>query len=204
MKTFTTLAAALACAGLTLSAQAVPDPAGDLLASFTGTKSAGLDLIDADVSFDSSSETFTVRARTLGAIADLETGAFVFGFHRGGTASQPFGPIGFDDIAFNATALLRSDGSGNVGGTAIEVEVDGDTVSAQLPASLLPSQGLAPQDYTWALWSVDLAVTGLPRNADFISTSNLNVNVVPEPTGLALLMAGISAIGFTMRARQRR
>jgi PEP-CTERM motif len=202
MKTLSTLVAALSCAGFTLSAQAAQDPAYDLLPSFTGTPSAGLDLIEADVSFDSGSNSFRVQARTLGPLADAPSGALVFGFHRGGSANQPFGSIGFGDIAFNATALLRSDGTGNVGSTAIQVQLQGDTVSAVLPASLLPAQGFAPQDFTWALWSVDLAVTGLPRNADFIATHNLNVSVVPEPASLTLLLAGIAAIGVSVRGRR--
>lgn len=199
MKARTTLITALACAGFTLSAEAAQDPAYDLLPSFTGTASSGLDLIEADVVFDSTSNSFSLTARTLGPVNDVPSGAFVFGFHRGGTANQPFGSIGFGDIGFNATALLRSDGTGSVGSNALQVLVQGNTISAHVPAALLPPQGFAPQDFTWALWSVDLAVTGLPRNADFISTSNLAVSAVPEPASLALLLAGLVAVGSAVR-----
>ena len=77
-------------------------------------------------------------------------GAFVFGFNRGGAANQPFGAIGFGDMSFNAVALLRSDGTGNVGITPVDALVHGNRISAVLQASLLPSQGAAPQDFTWA------------------------------------------------------
>jgi hypothetical protein len=87
---------------------------------------------------------------------------------------------------------------------SIDVQVQGDKLRAVLPASLLPSLGLAPQDYTWALWAVDLAVTGLPRNADFISADNLNVTAVPEPSSLALMLAGMAAVGGVVRSRRSR
>lgn len=201
MKALSALVAALACAGFTVAVQAAQDPAYDLLPTFTGTPSAALDLIEADVVFDSSSDTFSIQARTLGPIGDAPTGAFVFGFNRGGAANQPFGAIGFGDISFNAVALLRSDGTGNVGITPVDVLVHGNTISALLQASLLPSQGAAPQDFSWALWPVDLSVAGLSRNADFISTSNLSVSAVPEPTSLALLLAGLVGVGATVRSR---
>ena len=204
MKALKTLTTTLACAGFTLCAQAAQDPAYDLLPSFTGTPSSGLDLIEAQVVFDTSKQTFSLQARTLGPVTEAPSGAFVFGFNRGGAANQPFAAIGFGNISFNATALLRSDGTGNVGANALQVLVQGSTISAELPASLLPSQGFAPQDFTWALWSVDLAVTGLPRNADFIASDNLNVTAVPEPASTALLLAGLAVIGTSVRARRAR
>jgi hypothetical protein len=204
MNPVSTFIIGLTLAGSGLAAHAAQDPAKDLLPSFTGTPSAGLDLIEAQVSFNPGHDSFTLEARTLGSMTDLPTSAFVFGFNRGGTTVQPFGPIGFADIAFNATALLRGDGRGSIGGTSIDVQVQGDKLRAVLPASLLPSLGLAPQDYTWALWAVDLAVTGLPRNADFISADNLNVTAVPEPSSLALMLAGMAAVGGVVRSRRSR
>lgn len=144
-----------------------------------------------------------MQARAYGDIAALPTGGYVFGFHRGGTANTPFEPIGFGDIAFNATALLRSDGTGTVGATAFSAAVLGDTISAMLSADLLPSRGAAPQDFAWALLAVDLAVTGLPRNADFVSSNNLNVTAVPEPASVALMLAGLMGVGAAARSRRR-
>ena len=72
-----------------------------------------------------------------------------------------------------------------------------------MPASLLPSHGFADPDYTWALWSIDADVTGLPRNADFAPEANIRVSAVPEPANVALLAAGFGLLGFVARRRAR-
>lgn len=215
-------AVAIAGAGPSFAAQTATDGVGDFLPSFGGTAAPALDLVNARVVFDAAANTFTLKARAQGDIGALSTGAYVFGFHRGGSANQPFSAIGFGDIAFNAAAMLRSDGSGNVGAIPLSATVLGNSISAVLSADMLPGWGTAPQDFTWALWSVDLAVTGLSRNADFISSNNLSVSVVglprsagfaigdhlsvsavPEPASVALMLAGLMGIGAAARSRRR-
>ena len=192
---------ALAAIGLAANAHAVTDASGDFLSSFTGHPVAALDILSADVAFDPVHDDFVLRATTAGPIAGANGAAYVFGFNTGGTANSPFGAIGEPGVAFNATAVLKSNGTGVVGTTAVATRIVGDEIFATLPASLLPSHGLADADYTWALWSIDSTIAGLPRNADFAPDANIRVSAVPEPANLALLASGLGLIGFVARRR---
>ena len=192
---------ALAAIGLAANAHAVTDASGDFLSSFTGHPVAALDILSADVAFDPVHDDFVLRATTAGPIAGANGAAYVFGFNTGGTANSPFGAIGEPGVAFNATAVLKSNGTGVVGTTAVATRIVGDEIFATLPASLLPSHGLADADYTWALWSIDSTIAGLPRNADFAPDANIRVPAVPEPANLALLASGLGLIGFVARRR---
>ncbi len=187
--------------GIAANAYAVTDPQGDFLPSFTGNHSAALDILSADVSFDPVHDNFLLQATAAGPIAGVNGAAYVFGFDTGGAASTPFTSIGKPGVAFNATAVLKSNGTGTVGTTAVTTHIVGDEIFALVPASLLPSHGLADQDYTWALWSIDSNVAGLPRNADFAPDANIGVSAVPEPANVALLAAGLGLFGFMARRR---
>ncbi len=193
--------AALAVVGLAANAYAVTDPQGDFLPSFTGNHNAALDILSADVSFDPAHDDFLLQATTAGPIAGVNGAAYVFGFDTGGTASTPFVAIGEPGVAFNATAVLKSNGTGTVGTTTVATRVVGDEIFATVPTSLLPSHGLADQDYTWALWSIDSNIAGLPRNADFAPDANIGVSAVPEPANIALLASGLGLLGFVARRR---
>jgi hypothetical protein len=196
------IAAATLAAGT--NAHAVTDAAGDFLPSYTGSQAGAYDILVADVSFDPGSATFSLHAKTAGDIASRVNAAYVFGFNRGGTANSPFGAIGVPDVSFNATAVMRSNGTGSVGANSFAVNVVGDEIFGTLSASLLPSNGATPDQYTWSLWSINSAITGLPRNADFAPTSNIAVAVVPEPETYALMLAGLGAVGVVARRRSMR
>ena len=192
---------ALAAIGLAANAHAVTDAPGDFLPSFTGHHAAALDILSAQVTFDPVHDDFLLQATTAGAIAGANGAAYVFGFDTGGTAGRPFTTIGEPGVAFNATAVLKSNGSGAVGTTAIATHIVGDEIFATVPASLLPSHGFADPDYTWALWSIDSTIAGLPRNADFAPDANIGVSAVPEPANFGLLAAGLGLLGVVARRR---
>jgi len=192
---------AIAVIGLAANAHAVTDPRGDFLPSFAGKHSAALDILSADVAFDPVHDDFRLQATTAGPIAGVSGAAYVFGFDTGGAAATPFTSIGEPGVAFNATAVLKSNGTGAVGTKAVDTRIVGDEIFATVPASLLPSHGLADADYTWALWSIDSTIAGLPRNADFAPDANIGVSVVPEPANVALLASGLGLLGFVARRR---
>jgi len=197
------LLVAFAAVGLAANAHAVTDSRGDFLSSFTGTHDAALDILSADVAFDAADNEFLLRATTAGPIAGVKGAAYVFGFDTGGKANAPFASIGEPGVAFNATVVLKSDGTGTVGSTHIATRIVGDEIFGTVSASLLPSHGFADADYTWALWSIDSTITGLPRNADFAPDANIGVSAVPEPENLSLLAAGLGLVGVVSRRRAK-
>jgi len=191
--------AALAATLAAPAAFAFDDPAGDLLPSFTGTAVGALDILQSSAVFDSGTNTFTISATTNGHIAGMPGVAFAFGFDKGGANNAAFAAIGFPDVKFNAVTSLRADGTGAIGASAITPIISGNTISATFSANLLPGTGLDFANFTWALWSQDLTVSGLARNADFGPTANIQVSSVPEPTSWALMAAGLGL--FALRRR---
>lgn len=193
--------AAAAALALSATAHAATDPAGDFLASFTGSPVGALDVLDASVSFNEAAGTFTLRAQTAGPIGGQPGVAYVFGFDRGGDVNAPFASIGFPDVRFNSAVVLQSAGTGAVAGTAVPTSVNGNDIEATVAAALLPSNGLSQKDFTWALWAIDTRINGLARNADFAPSSNVAVAAVPEPQTWALMLAGLAALGSLARRR---
>lgn len=186
-------------------AHAGPDPAGDILQSFTGDRSVGaFDILSSDVTFDAGANVFLLHAHTAGNIADVPGAAYVFGFNRGGATNSPFADIGVPGVTFDASALLRSNGTGLSGVNPIVARVDGQDIFATVAASVLPPTGFEPGHFTWALWSVDTQIQGNFRNADFAPDANLQVAAaVPEPETYALMLVGFSVLGFVGRRRSR-
>ena len=87
-----------------------------------------------------------------------------------------------------------------IGGTV----VNGDTLSATIPLSLLFSTGFAPEDYTFGFWSrirVDPTVDGTNNEiADFLlGSGTINARVVPEPATWLTMLLGFGVVGSVMR-----
>jgi hypothetical protein len=82
------------------------------------------------------------------------------------------------------------------------VIVSGNHISVEVPLSLLPTEGFAVSAYLVNLWPrVGAGNSGIsdfaPDNSDFV------VSAVPEPGSLAVIAAGIAAIGMLNLRRRR-
>lgn len=163
----------------------INDPTGDFLTSFAGPTNPDLDVIRGEVSLDGSN--FVFESTSAGPIGTTPGALFVWGVNRGAGTAR-FGDLA-PGVLFDAVVIIRPDGTGQVvdltttpptatplpGGS---VTIDGAELRARVPASLLPSRGFQPADYTVNLWPR----TGVGNNnqiSDFApDNSNAPVRVV--------------------------
>ena len=174
----------------------ITDNAGDFLSTFAGsTNSTDLDVISATVLYDATTDLYSLTATMSGAIGSTTTGGsdptglYVWGVNRGaGTAS--FAADGITGVRFDRVIILNADGTGSIPGVGDlpsgAITIAGNTISAVVSGSSLPSTGFNKIDYTWNLWPRDGAfpfgftqiADFAPDNANFTTTPG---TVVPEP-----------------------
>jgi hypothetical protein len=199
----------------------VIDPTGDWLPTYTGAQNGDLDIIRANAWFDGSA--FTLRSIQNGAVGSSVGGLYVWGINRGAGTAR-LGVLGAPpaigpDKLFDALAVLFPNGTARVvtfpaaGPPSVTVlgsavQVNGDTISALIPLSLLPSRGFAADDYVFTLWSRlrvnPLADGNNQEVADFAPEAGGVRATVPEPASWAMLLLGFGGIGSTMRSRRAR
>lgn len=199
----------------------VVDPAGDLLASYTGPADADIDIRSGDVAFDGTSFLFTA---TVASAIDATSGQlYAWGINRGsGTARIDLlrDPDIAPNILFDAVLVMLpngllsvvtvpSAGAPTVTNFAAGTTITGDTLSASVPLSLLFSTGFAPEDYTFGFWSrirVNPTVDGTNNEiADFLQGSgSLNARAVPEPATWLTMLLGFGVVGGVIRSSRRR
>ena len=205
----------LALAAVTLfaagAAQAAPttDPAGDLLPTYVGPPGGDLDVLSLEAIFGGSN--FRLTARHADDIGTTPGGFYVWGVDRG--AGQPFFTFGVPSIGagvlFDAVVVAQQDGSAIVvdilAGTpptalaAGSVAIAGPVISIDVPLSLLPSTGFAPENYTFNLWPRSPGM-GNTFVADFAPDASNIAATVPEPAALALFGLALAPL----LARRRR
>ena len=200
----------------------ITDNPNDFLPTFAGsTSSTDLDVIDATVLYDATTDRYSLSATMSGAIGSTKTGGtdptglYVWGVNRGaGTAS--FAADGITGVRFDRVVILNPDGTGSVAGVgdlpAGSVTIAGNTISAVISGSFLPSTGFNKIDYTWNLWPRDgffpFGFTQIadfaPDNANFTTTPGVVVTpgvAVPEPQTYLLMLAGLAIAGWATRRR---
>ncbi len=185
------------------TAALITDPAGDFLPSFTGPHNGDLDVLSAQVFFNGSDFRFTSTLN--GAIGTTPSAIYVWGVDRGA------GMHGFPTIApgvtFDSVFVISPSGSSavhdliNGANTPISgITVSGDTLSATVPLSALPSEGFAPSAYLVNLWPRS-SNGGNNVIADFApDNSDAAVTPTPEPGTLPL----VAMVAFAALALMRR
>lgn len=202
------LAAALAAAPLLSHAlDGITDSANDFLPTFAGSlASTDLDVLSASVFYDGTTDLFRLVSTMNGAVGTTPSGLYVWGVNRGAGVAT-FAPNGITGVRFDRVILLRPDGTGSIGGTALpsgSVTVSGNTITGVVSGSLLASTGFAKIDYTWNLWPRDSALpAGFTQISDFApDNSNFTSTPIPEPGSLALMVGGLASLGWLARRRQ--
>lgn len=215
--------AAMAALAALLAAQpssraGVVDPAGDLLSTFTGPHNGDLDVVFADFTYDPSTDTFLFTSDQADFIGLTAGAQYVWGIDRGQGTERFVGgtPSVGAGVKFDSIVILRPDTTVTVrdliSGVATnfgagKATVSGQTISAQIAGSLLPTFGagfLTKHQYTTNLWPRGPGA-GNATISDFApDASNFQVRVVPEPASLAMLALGLAAPAALLRRIARR
>src|SRR5262245_18630079 len=149
--------------GVQASALPVVDGAGDFLGTYTGPQNGDLDVLSSEVFYDTVANTLRFTATLNAPINTSANALFVWGVNRGAGTEQfllgtpPIGNGVFFDSVFVAAPtaglgivnLLNGSPNTNLPGI---LQISGNSISATISASLLPSTGAALTDYSWNLW----------------------------------------------------
>ena len=205
--------ALLAAAILSVEARAttVSDPVDDFIPSFSGPHGADLDVVSTTAVLSGSN--IVLSATMNGAIGTTPGALYVWGLDRGaGATTANFESIGLPNVIFDSVVVVLPDGSGQVvtlGLTPVmtplapgAVTISGNSFSAAVPVSLLPSNGFATLNYTQNLWPRYGGVTSDDQISDFAPNATMAGISAPEPASLGIL--GLSGLLLaTLRARSR-
>jgi hypothetical protein len=191
-------------------ATTVTDPANDFIPTFTGTKSADLDVVSFSVTLTGS--VFDLSLTTNGPIGTLPSSLYVFGVNRGAATSN-FAAIGVSGVVFDA--VITATGTGVLGGrdlvtnTAItfgnsKASINGNTLDVLVDESLLPSLGLTALQYGFSVWPRDSSVSGNGQISDFAPNDGTMTASVPELATWGMLLLGFAGIGaMTYRRKSK-
>ena len=140
----------------------ISDPVGDFLTTYVGPKGGDLDVVKTQVTFTGTEFVFS---GTMNApIGTTKDGFYVWGVDRGlGNKIADFAQLGLPKIVFDLVVVALPPGGPpalvndlNAGVATplppTAVTITGNTIVVRVPLSLLPSNGLKPEQYMWNLW----------------------------------------------------
>ena len=198
-------ALSLMATGVSAQTATLSDPTGDFVPGFIGPNNGDLDVTSFSVGYNSTTSNFTIGASFAGAINPATVGFYVIGVNTGTGVLAPFASVGAPNVIFNQAIVIQKNGTGTVGAAALNpstITLSGNTLSAIIPLSLLPSTGFAPQTYGFNIWPR----VGSGNNnqiSDFApDNATLAAGAVPEPTSWALLILGFAMSGAMLRRRR--
>ncbi|HVF92999.1 MAG TPA: PEPxxWA-CTERM sorting domain-containing protein [Sphingomonas sp.] len=183
----------------------VSDAVGDFVPGFIGPNSPDLDVTSFSVGYNSATSTFILGASFAGAIDPSVPGFYVIGVNTGTGTLAPFASLGQPNVIFNQAIVVRKDGTGNIGATALApgtITISGNTLSALIPLSLLPSTGFVAERYGFNLWP--RVATGNNNQISDFAPDNATLAVVPEPASWLLMLSGFAVVAGALRYRRRR
>ena len=188
-------------------ATTVTDPTGDFISGFVGPANPDLDVTSFSVGFNSATSIFSLGAVLAGDINPATAGFYVIGVNTGTGVIAPFASVGAPNVIFNQAIVIRKDGSGSIGATALDastITISGNIFTVRVPLALLPTTGFAPGDYGFNLWP-RVAVGNNNQISDFApNNANISANgAVPEPATWAMMLVGFGGVGMAMRRRRR-
>ncbi len=192
----------------------ITDVVEDLLGTYTGPRVPSVDVTAADVTYNPSSAAFTFMGTLAGAVSSAPTGTlYVFGVNRGaGTERFVSGvPSIGAGVFFDAVVILNPNSDVTVNNLSTPATVlpgaatiSGNTISATVSASLLPSTGFTPGTYTYNLWPRVGAGSNVQISDFAPNASNAAVSPVPVPEPSTALLSIVSfAMLSSLRIRQR-
>lgn len=213
MRSLILAVAALAALPGAASAATIADAAGDFLPTYTaGAKLADLDVTSFSVNYNAAGAFFTLGATfagAIGAVGALTDGFYVIGVNTGTGVNRPFASLGQENVIFNQAIVLRKDGTGSIGQTALDpanISIAGNIITARVALPLLPTTGFRPEQYGFNLWP--RFGTGNNNQITDFSPENANLSVeglqtgVPEPAAWGLMLLGSGLVGGVLRRRR--
>jgi hypothetical protein len=228
------LVGAIALAGPAVHATTVTDATGkgDVLNGFDPVAHADLDVVSASATY--SSTTLFLSSLQNGPVGTSAGNLYVWGVDRGQgqdtiLAHSPGQPSLGNGVKFDAFITFDSTGTQDrlflvaykpdksVDTVTPQffdpnwVTISGNTISAAIPLSELPSTGFDVGHYGLNLWPrlgdtsttahiVDFAPNGLEQSPN--GNPLFNPSAVPEPASWALMIVGVGLAGATLRRRR--
>ena len=191
----------------TVSAAVFVDPVGDFLVStYTGPQNSDLDIVSGSAIYtpDHLELSLTLNGPIGSATA---TPYYLWGVNRGSGTDRlvTSGPpaIGDSSILLDTVVRFDFDGNGRVVTFASAVSppvvtllfthsISGNTVSANIPWTALPSTGFTPSEYTYVAWS---------RSALGSQAFIADLAPVPEPSIWGMLAIGLAGVLGAVRRK---